>query len=450
MAPSLFDIFFYGWSLRILRIRLMQCALGLLCVTVFLPLLFSSAGSKNYYAADVAEPSILSEVIPTPPEPTVPLQEEHLSIEVGKGDILADMLAEHGVDKAEAYAALEALHGVYNPKSLKIGQSLQLHRVPDTDGKKLVFSELVLRPQPEREVRVTRAPDGTFHAASADIPLTRKVSFATGRIESSLMESTASAGIPAALAMQMIDAYSYDVDFQREMQPGNMFNVLYEQYYDEAGNHVYDGDIVYAGLKLDDRDLTIYRYTRDNGETSYYTADGRSVRKGLMRTPINGARISSGYGLRKHPILGYTKMHRGLDFAAATGTPIFAAGNGTVDFVGKRGGYGNYVRIRHSNTKYSTAYAHMQRFAKGMRKGKSVKQGDIIGYVGTSGRSTGPHLHYEVLANSTQVDPKVIKNLASVELGGKELASFRQHRDQLDAAYAQLSARKMNLASAAQ
>ena len=197
------------------------------------------------------------------------------------------------------------------------------------------------------------------------------------------------------------------------------------------------GDIVYAAMTLSGKRMELYRFTPKSGNTDYLDPKGDSVRKTLMRTPIDGARLSSGYGMRKHPILGYTKMHRGVDFAAPRGTPIYAAGDGTVEVAGRKGAYGKYVRIRHNST-YKTAYAHMSRYGKGIKKGKRVKQGQIIGYVGSTGRSTGPHLHYEILVNGRQINPRRVKLPSGEKLKGQDLEAFAQARAEIDAVRAEI------------
>jgi murein DD-endopeptidase MepM/ murein hydrolase activator NlpD len=215
------------------------------------------------------------------------------------------------------------------------------------------------------------------------------------------------------------------VDFQREIQPGDSFEIYFDRYEDGKGQTVKAGPLLYAGLTLSGQPHHLYLYTaKDDGSADYYDEKGQSVRKALLKTPIDGAKITSGFGNRMHPILGYTKMHKGLDFGAAKGTPIHAAGDGTIEMAGPNSSYGNYVRIRHTGS-YSTAYAHMSGFGSGIRVGARVRQGDVIGYVGTTGRSTGPHLHYEVLKDAKQVDPRGIKMPTGRQLAGKELDSFK-------------------------
>jgi murein DD-endopeptidase MepM/ murein hydrolase activator NlpD len=195
--------------------------------------------------------------------------------------------------------------------------------------------------------------------------------------------------------------------------------------------------VLFASLTLSGKKKAIYRFKGDDGHTEYFDEEGRSAQKALMRTPIDGARLSSGFGQRRHPILGYNKMHRGVDFAAPSGTPIYAAGNGTIVYAGRKGGYGNYIRIRH-NGNYDTAYAHMTGFARGMRVGRRVNQGQVIGYVGTTGRSTGPHLHYEVLRQGQQVNPMRIRMPSGRTLAGAEMKRFQGLRAALDQRYALL------------
>ena len=255
----------------------------------------------------------------------------------------------------------------------------------------------------------------------------RRLVRSEGKITSSLYLSAVKAGVSASILMEMIRLYSWDVDFQRSIRPGDGFEVMFEKLYTEDGEFARYGNVLYGKLALSGTNLPLYRFTTKAGLTDYFDAKGKSARKALMRTPINGARLSSGFERRRHPILGYTKMHRGLDFAAPRGTPIYAAGNGTVVYRSRNGAYGNYIRIRH-NSEYSTAYGHMSRFSRKIRRGRRVKQGQIIGYVGTTGRSTGPHLHYEVLSRGRQLNPFRLKLPSGKSLKGPELVRFKAER----------------------
>ncbi|MCK5275569.1 MAG: M23 family metallopeptidase, partial [Alphaproteobacteria bacterium] len=234
-----------------------------------------------------------------------------------------------------------------------------------------------------------------------------------------------------------IRIFSWDVDFQRDIRKGDGFEVMYERFFDDNGELAHNGEVVYASLTLSGKRHAVYRHILKNGDVDYFDEKGQSAKKALMRTPIDGARLSSGFGKRKHPILGYTKMHKGLDFAAPRGTPIYAAGNGTVNYAGKKGGYGNYVRIRHNGT-YQTAYAHMSGIARGVRKGKRVNQGQVIGYVGTTGRSTGNHLHYEVIRNGKFINSRRMHLPSGKALKGDDLAAFTAMTEEANVRYGAL------------
>lgn len=348
-------------------------------------------------------------------------------LEVQRGDTLMGLLVDAGVSREEAHSAILALEEVFPPRQLMPGQQIRLNLAPTpvrfVGEATPQLLGLSLKPSIERDVTVTRGLDGGFVAEAIERPLSVEIAFAGAAIESSLFEAAQASDLPPAVLAEVIKAFSYDVDFQRDIQPNDRYEVLYERFEDEDGNLARTGDVLFASLELSGRTIAIYRYTDQDGFTDFYDGKGRSLRKALLRTPIDGARISSGFGMRKHPILGYSKMHKGLDFGAPSGTPIFAAGAGTVVEMGHNGGYGNYVRIKHNGV-YQTAYAHASRFAKGLKVGKKVKQGDVIAYVGATGRATGPHLHYEVMIDGKQVDPLSIK-LVGHKLQGAELKRFQ-------------------------
>ncbi len=260
---------------------------------------------------------------------------------------------------------------------------------------------------------------------------------AEGVIESSLYVAGRKAGIPNRVLAELIRAYSWDVDFQRDIRSGDGFEVMYERVFDATGKQVFSGPIAFAALTLSGKRHAIYLHTTADGTRDYFDAKGRSARKALMRTPIDGARLSSGFGRRKHPVLGYNKLHRGVDFAAPKGTPIYAAGNGIIVQAGRNGAYGKYVRIRHT-ARSATAYEHLSGFARGLAKGKRVTQGQIIGYVGTTGRSTGPHLHYEILAGGVRTNPMKVRMPSGKKLKGAELARFQATRAGIERTYGAL------------
>jgi murein DD-endopeptidase MepM/ murein hydrolase activator NlpD len=249
-----------------------------------------------------------------------------------------------------------------------------------------------------------------------------------------MVDSALAAGVPYAVTAALIRAFSYDVDFQRDIQPGDRFKVMYDTYTSDGGSR--PGDLQYAELVLSGKVHAIYGVRRDDGTVDFYTRDGKSVRRNLLRTPVDGARLTSGFGMRMHPILGYTRMHKGVDFGVPTGTPIFAAGDGVVEQAGWAGGYGRFVLIRH-NTHMETAYGHMSRLAS--VAGEHVRQGQVIGYVGATGEATGPHLHYEVRKDGAQVNPISVTLPVDNGLEGRQLVAFLKTVDDREQRFAQLA-----------
>ena len=248
-----------------------------------------------------------------------------------------------------------------------------------------------------------------------------------GTIHTSLAAAADRAGVPPGVLAEMIRAFSYDVDFERDIHPGDTFTVLYDRIEDEFGPSYParpDGLCRDGARRPRDPALPLRAARR---RTRLFHRDGENTRKPLLRTPIDGARLSSGFGMRLHPILGYTRMHQGVDFAAPSGTAIYAAGDGTVVQVGRVNGYGNYVEVKH-NEQYTTAYAHLSAFARGLKEGERVRQGEVIGYVGMTGSATGPHLHYEVHEHGAAVDPQSIKMPAMTRLAGADLKEFEAYR----------------------
>ncbi len=375
-------------------------------------------------------------------------------VTVKRGDTLMKLLVDAGIERGEAHQAIEGLSSVYDPRQLRPGQDITLTFLPPASLKlpleieierKSALLGLALQPDVAREVQVRRDGNGGFAAEQIEFPLQSVTVLRGGRINSSLYETAIDAGIPIAALWEMVRAFSFDVDFQRDIQPGDRFDILFEELRNEAGDVVNTGAVHYASMTLSGKTMPIYRFEPRPGEFDFYDPRGESVRKALLRTPIDGARLSSGYGMRRHPVLGYGKMHRGIDFAAPTGTPIMAAGSGTVAKAQWFGAYGRYVSIRH-NSEFSTAYAHMSRIAPGIKPGGRVQQGQVIGYVGTTGRSTGPHLHYEVLKGGGQVNPMNVKFPAGEKLEGKDFARFQKERQGVERQIADLR-REMQVAS---
>ena len=249
-------------------------------------------------------------------------------------------------------------------------------------------------------------------------------------IKNNLYSSAIEKKIEPNIIVEFARVFGFEVDFQRDIRKGDWFEIYYEKFEDDNGRVRDTGKIIYASMFVNGEELNLYNFKHNNHE-EYYDIKGKSITKSLMKTPINGARLSSSFGMRKHPILGYNKMHRGTDFAAPSGTPIMASGSGTVTRARWCGGGGNCVKIKHNST-YETIYAHMKSFAKGVKEGRKVKQGQIIGYVGSTGLSTGPHLHYEVIVNGKKVNSQKLKLPSGKILKGKEREEFELERIKID------------------
>ena len=367
---------------------------------------------------------------------------DNRSVTIKRGETFVDALKRAGVTAADRHAAAQAFGKHYNLRRLKPGQqfnlrvgwpNLTIFEISDISTPEARLISLSFRDGFEQEIELSRSPAGVFTAEATPVELTTHLHAIEGRIEGSLYISAKALGAPDEIIAGLADAFAYDVDFQREIFGGDEFELVFEAKYDDRGEMADGGEIVYAHLNWrgKSRQKGYYRFEEESGRADFYDAAGQSAKRLLMKTPIDGARLSSGFGTRRHPILGYRKAHKGVDFAAPRGTPIKAAGDGVVERADRYGSFGNYVRIRHANG-YKTAYAHLKGFRKGIRKGKRVRQGDIIGYVGTTGRSTGPHLHYEVHLNGKAVNPQRLKIATGKKLTGSTLKRFKLERDRID------------------
>ena len=271
------------------------------------------------------------------------------------------------------------------------------------------------------------------------LKLNKKEVVIKNAINNNLYSAATEAGIEPNIIIEFARIYGFEIDFQRDIRKGDTFEIYYERYIDDNGNVRDTGKIIYAHMNVNNREINLYNF-KDKNEIGYYDISGKSIVKSLMKTPINGARLSSSFGMRKHPILGFNKMHRGTDFAAPTGTPIMASGSGTVTRARWCGGGGNCVKIRHNST-YETIYAHMSKFAQGIKEGRKVKQGQIIGYVGSTGLSTGPHLHYEVVVNGKKVNSQKLKLPSGKILKNEAREKFELERIKIDLKLSELRAR---------
>lgn len=371
------------------------------------------------------------------------LREPHrISHKIKPGDTLLNILINSGANEEDIFQILLATRKVFNPRYIKEGDDVTLYfnvkfdyRRDDFDKisdvkRKVKIKKLEISSNFEEKVVTARDINGGYVSKIVKIELRKQIAKYSGVIKSGLFVDGVGSGASATTVMNMINQYGYDIDFQRDLRIGDKFEVLVEEYFSQDGKRVKDGNVIFSAIKLRDREINMYMYEH-KGSVQYFSPKGYSVKKSLLKTPIHGARVSSRYGMRRHPVLGYSKMHKGVDFAARRGTPILAAGSGKITYMGRRGGYGNYVRIRH-NSRYSTAYAHASRFNKRFKKGSKVKQGDVIAYVGTTGRSTGPHLHFEVLVNGKQINPSKVKATSGSKLRGKSLAAFKLRKEEID------------------
>lgn len=356
---------------------------------------------------------------------------------LARRDTLSDLLIRLGASPGEAHAALKPLFDreLLDARRLRPGlkATLSLEPAGATDTLRLVG--LSLRSEADHSFFVTRKRDGSFTGTRLNARVTARPQRVAGVVETSLYQTARTGGAGDQQVVDFARIFAYDVDFQREIHPGDRFEIVYESRVDERGNVIGTGDVLYAALDGKVLERAFYRFTPDDdGVTDYFDRAGESATKFLMKTPINGARLSSHFGTRRHPISGYTRMHKGTDFAAPTGTPVYAAGHGIIERASRWGGYGHYVRIRHANG-YKTAYAHLSRYGAGIRSGVRVRQGQVIGYVGSTGASTGPHLHYEVMIRDKHVNAMTLNFPTGRKLADtpEAMEAFDRRRREIDA-----------------
>ena len=340
-------------------------------------------------------------------------------ITVKKNDTFSKIIDSFSLNKKTKNKLIFSLGKKYNLKNLKINQKIYFYQ---NDKNELIKIKIPINFSSDLIVKLDN--DKIF-IDEKKYNITKELSSNKIIINSSIYKDGIDGNIPISVITEAIRLLSFDVDFQRDIQKDNILELSYETLSNESRNEFSYGKIKYINLIFKKNNLEYFYFKTNDGYVNYFNKEGKNAQKSLMKTPIDGARLSSSFGMRKHPISGYNKMHKGLDFAAPKGTPIYAAGNGVIEYVGKNGGYGNYIRIRH-NSSYKTAYAHLSKYKKGIYKGLRVNQGEIIGYVGSTGISTGPHLHYEVIYMNKQINPKKM-NLPSISiLEGKELERFNK------------------------
>ena len=343
------------------------------------------------------------------------------------GETFDKILETYSIDEEEIIAVKKSLSKKINLNKLNTNQKIQIN-LDQTSNK---IKSFILQISNTEKIYLSRKDQNTnFNQEIITLKLDKKIIYKENIILQSLYKSATDKNIPANTIVEFARIYGFQVDFQRDIRKQDKFQIMYEVFIDENKKIIQTGEILFANLKLSGQDNSLYFFNKEGSE-GHYDKNGKSVQKALMKTPINGARLSSPFGMRKHPIDGFNKMHRGTDFAAPSGTPIMASGNGVVQKAGWCGGGGNCVKIKH-NTTYETIYAHMSKFARGIKKGIRVKQGQTIGYVGSTGKSTGPHLHYEVIVNGKKVNSQKLKLPSGKILKGENRKIFETNKIKLD------------------
>ena len=361
---------------------------------------------------------------------------EH-EIKLAKGDTFIKVLTDLGMGYSEANDIYLTLKPVYKPEKLRAGQIIHITTTVDTDKDVLIsLDNITIEPKAGERYIVEKDENDKYVAKSVKDELIEEVKTLSGVIDGNLSSSMNKAGVPSKVVANFINIFAYSIDFRRDIKKGDKFEIIFENHLTPDGKLVKTGNILYASLQLRKDKIALFRYKDKSGNVDYYDEKGYAMKKTLHRKPLafQAARISSPFGKRRHPIKKKVIVHWGVDYAAPRGTAIYAGGDGVVQKAGWNGGYGNYVKIRH-NSEYSTAYGHMQKIAKGIRPGTRVKQGQIIGYVGSTGLSTGPHLHYEVVKNGKRVNPLKIKAAAGENLKGKELKKFKKEVAEVKSLY---------------
>jgi len=362
--------------------------------------------------------------------------------EIKSGDSIQKILKSYKIKNKEIQNIINQYKKYGDPNRLLVGNKIGViveKKLPEKNNSIVNFFVPITK---SISIEISKDEEGTITSSKIITKLYKRKVLAENVIENNLYSSAINAKVNPETIIEFARIFGFEIDFQRDIRKNDYFKILYEKYFDENGEFIKSGSILFAHMSVNNREIILYKFG-DYKNYGYFDINGKSVEKALMKTPINGARLSSSFGMRKHPILGFNKMHRGTDFAAKTGTPIMASGSGTIMLAKWCGGGGNCVKIKHNST-YETIYAHMQIFAKGIRKGRKVKQGQIIGYVGSTGMSTGPHLHYEVIINGKKVNSQTLNLPSGKVLKNNERQLFEIHRIKTDVQIAEMLAEKLN------
>lgn len=371
------------------------------------------------------------------------IRPSNISVSVRPGETLQGAVQRAGVTAHDAQQVVGALSRAMDTVRIKAGLTFDAAVARPRDGAgQARLVGLSLRTGPATAVTVSRTFDGALRLRALEEKVSQQTTVADGEIQGSLYQSAQRLGATPAVTAQVAKLFAHKLDFQRDIQPGDNFRLVFDRTVTESGRTIETGDLSYAEL----HGVKFFRFERDDGQVEYFDEQGKNVRGFLLRTPVDGARLTSGFGRRRHPILGYARAHQGVDFGAGHGAPILAAGDGVVVKASRWGGYGNWLQIRHSGG-WDTGYAHLSRYAKGVRPGVRVRQGQVVAYVGSTGMSTGPHLHYEVWHKGRRVNPVGAKVPQGSVLAGAELARFKAEKVRVERLLAQGSAPAQTLAS---
>jgi len=364
----------------------------------------------------------------------------NLNYEIKKGDTIQKILKKYKVQNSDIQTVINQYEKYGKPNQLLAGNEIDIIIEKNSSTNKNSIIKFSVPITKSTTIAITKNEENKIISKKIITKLYKKKILSENIIKNNLYSSAVEAKINPDTIIEFARIFGFEIDFQRDIRKNDYFNILYEKYFDENGEFIKSGSIHYAHMTVNGREISLYKWGNDK-VYGYFDANGKSVEKALMKTPINGARLSSSFGMRKHPISGFNKMHQGTDFAAKEGTPIMASGTGTITRAKWCGGGGNCIKIKHNST-YQTIYAHMKNFAKGMKVGKKVRQGQIIGYVGSTGMSTGPHLHYEVVINGKKVNSQKLNLPSGKVLKDNERKQFEIHRIKTDVLIAELFAKK--------
>jgi len=366
----------------------------------------------------------------------------NVNYNIKSGDSIQKILQKFKVKNSEIQNVITQYKKYGNPGKLLANNKIDIIIEENLSKKNNSVAKFSVPITNSTTIEITKNEEGKLVSKKIITKLYKRKVLAENSIQKNLYASAIDAKINPETIIEFARIFGFEIDFQRDIRKNDYFKIIYEKYFDENGEFIKSGTIQYAHMSVNNRNITLYKFG-DDKNYGYFDINGKSVEKALMKTPINGARLSSPFGIRKHPILGYNKMHKGTDFAAPAGTPIMASGSGTIVLAKWCGGGGNCIKIKHNST-YETVYAHMSSFRKGMRPGKKVRQGEIIGYVGSTGMSTGPHLHYEVIVNGKKVNSQTLKLPSGKVLKDNERKLFEIHRIKTDVMIAEMISKTKN------